>query len=121
MKKTTSVFFSLPWYPLALCIYPILALFAQNITQVETAVLFRPLWIAILCSCILLALLRILFSDWHAAAFSAAAFLLLFFLYGHVYNDVKTMNLWGLALGRHRLLLVVWGALALGAVMISLR
>lgn len=121
MKKRISAFFALPWYPLALGIYPILALFAQNITQVETAVLFRPLWIAILCSCILLGLLRVLFSDWHAAALSAAAFLLLFFLYGHVYNDVKTMNLWGLALGRHRLLLVVWSVLALVAVMISLR
>jgi hypothetical protein len=121
MKKTLTAFFSLPWYPLALGIYPILALFAQNITQVETAVLVRPLWIAVLCSCILLGLLRILFSNWHQAAFSTAAFILLFFLYGHVYNDVKTLNLWGIALGRHRLLLVVWGALALAALWVSFR
>jgi hypothetical protein len=45
----------------------------------------------------------------------------LFFLYGHVYDVVKTMNLFGLILGRHRLLLVVWGILACSTFFVSLR
>lgn len=121
MKKTISAFFQQPWYPLIFCVYPILALFAANITQAETVVLFRPVWITFISACALLLIFRLLFSDWHAAAFSTAAIGLLFFFYGHVYNAVKTVNVWGLALGRHRLLLILWAVLALAAMYLSLR
>jgi hypothetical protein len=121
MKKTASAFFQLPWYPLVFCVYPILALFAANITQAEMVVLFRPVLIAFIFACSLLGILRLLFSDWYSAAFSTAAFGLLFFFYGHVYNAIKTMNVLGLALGRHRLLLILWAVLALAVIYISWR
>jgi hypothetical protein len=121
MKKSLTIFFSLPWYPLIFCVYPILALFAANVNQAETVVLFRPLSIAILFFCVLMILLRVFFSDWHAAAFSTSAFILLFFLYGHVYDAVKTMNLFGLMLGRHRVLLVIWIILASAVFYVSPR
>lgn len=112
MKKSISVFFGRPWYPLAFAVYPVLALFAANVRQLESVVLWRPLFISILCACVLLTLLRLLFSDWSQAAFCTAALVLLFFLYGHVYAFLKTVNFSGIALGRHRLLLAAWIGLA---------
>ncbi len=121
MKKLIFKIFSLPWHPLAFSVYPIAALYANNIKQTEMAVIFRPLVISIALSCVLVVLLRLLFSNWHRIAFFAAALILLFFSYGHVYAYIKSISLFGVVLGRHRLLLLIWAGLAVTALIIASR
>lgn len=121
MERQVSRIFSLPWHPLAFCIYPIIALFAANITQADATVVFRPLLISLLSSCVLVLLLRLFLSDWHRAAFLTSVLTFLFFSYGHVYGYVKTINLFGIVLGRHRLMLSVWMALVVLAAVFSAR
>ncbi|MEW6400738.1 MAG: sulfatase-like hydrolase/transferase [Chloroflexota bacterium] len=113
--------FSTPWYPLVLGMYPIIALLAGNIGQAQISVAFKPLFISLAASALLFSLLRLLLRDWHRAAFLTSTFILLFFMYGHVYSYLKSVQFSGLALGRHRILLVVWGALAALAVWAAIR
>ena len=115
MKKLVSSFFSLPWHSLVFCVYPIVALLANNIKQVDAVVAFRPLAISVLLSCVSLVLLRVLFSDWHRAAIFTTILIFLFFSYGHVYGYIKTVDLFGIVLGRHRLLLLIWAGVTVAA------
>ena len=121
MRRLASKLFSLPWHPLIFSIYPILILYANNIKQAEQFVMFRPLAISVALACALLILLRVLFSDWRRVAFFATILILLFFSYGHVYNYIKSAALFGIVLGRHRLLLLIWAGLAVMALLIAFR
>ena len=77
--------FSIPWYPIAISVYPVLALLAANTGQVKPEVGLRPLLICVASAGILFLLLRLVFRDWNRAAFLATLWLALFFSYGHVY------------------------------------
>lgn len=121
MKKWFSVFFSMPWYPFAFGIYPALALLASNIFQVDLGVAIRPLIISLIASMLLLCLFWLFTHDWHRAAFPTTIFVLLFFTYGHVYDFIKNVRVFEVAIGRHRLLLFVWAVLGISAVFIATR
>ncbi|HVN16997.1 MAG TPA: hypothetical protein VMT73_14735 [Anaerolineales bacterium] len=82
MKK----WFASPWYPFVFALYPVLALLAANVGQVEVSAGARPLLISIAGAGTLFLLLRLLLRDWHRAAFLSTLLLALFFSYGHVYN-----------------------------------
>ena len=112
MNKVFAGWVSIPWYPLVFAAYPILALLASNIQQTEMQVVSRPLLISWAGSLLLLLALRLFIRDWHRAAFSTTMLILLFFTYGHIYNYLKITSIFGLMLGRHRLLLSIWVVLA---------
>jgi hypothetical protein len=62
-----------------------------------------------------MALLFLLLHDWHRAAITTSVLIIFFFTYGHLYSYLKTVEISGLILGRHRQLLPLWtglGALA---------
>jgi hypothetical protein len=103
-----------PCYPLLLAVYPILALLAANVSEVDVPAAFRPLLVSLLLASFLFIALRIIFKDWHKAGITLAFILLLFFSYGHIYNLIKNTMLLGLNIGRHRVLAVVFLMLALG-------
>lgn len=106
---------NLPWYPLFLGIYPVLALLGHNIAQVEPSVIWRPLAACVIGTLLVLVILRLLLRDWHRAAVGTALLVFLFFSYGHVYGNLKTVNISGFALGRYRYLVPLWvGAAILG-------
>jgi hypothetical protein len=48
MKKLTSKFFNVPWYPIAISAYPVLALLNANKGQVPSSAAIRPLLASIL-------------------------------------------------------------------------
>lgn len=121
MRNLVSQAFSSPWHPWIFGVYPVLMLYANNIKQADIPVVFRPLIISIALVCALFLLLRAGLSNWHCAAFCTTAMTLLFFSYGHVYNAVKSASLFGVLLGRHRLLLLVWAGLAVAALLVSAR
>jgi len=80
-----SRWFAVPWYPLAMSAYPVLALLAANTGQVGPDAAIRPLAASVLFGAILFFLLWLFLRQVHKAAFLTALWLALFFSYGHVY------------------------------------
>jgi hypothetical protein len=111
MKKMTKLKFLL-LYPFFLVLYPLLALLEFNIGEVAVQVVWRPLLIVVAAALIVIVLLYLLLRDWHRAAVITSIMILLFFTYGHVYSYLKTAEIGGFVLGRHRQLLPLWIGLA---------
>jgi len=99
-----------PFHPLAIAAYPVLALLAANIEEVDWRVALRPLLIALATGAVLFVFLRLLLKDWHRAGLISPFLLLVFFSYGHVYGLLEKAPLFGLNLGRHRYLVVIYAA-----------
>ncbi len=106
--RRLGAWFSVPWYPLAFAVYPILALLAFNAGQVEPSAGVRAILISAMAALLLFLILRLLFRQAHRAAFLALLWLLLFFSYGHVY-DLLEAALPGLPL--RPWLLLIWAGL----------
>lgn len=109
-----SKWFSIPWYPIALSTYPVLALLAENIGEVKPEAGWRPLLVSVLFAGGLFVLLKSIFRDWNRAAFLTALWLVLFFSYGHIrilltekFSEID-FTLW---------LLIAWFVLAVLAVL----
>ena len=102
----------LPLYPFFFIAYPMLALVGININEVEPNVLWRPLFILLFSTLILMFVLRFIMNDWHRAAVLLCIFIFLFFTYGHAYSYLKKIDISGFILGRHRQMLPVWLGLA---------
>ncbi len=84
MKKIIQV----PWYPFFLSAYPVVALLANNITEVKPVVAIRPLVVALAGAGLLFLLLRLIYHSRHRAAFVLAAWALISFSYGPVYDVI---------------------------------
>ena len=91
VRERLSKWFSVPWYPLAISAYPVLALLAANAGQVGLDAGVRPLLVSILFGGLLFFLIWLFVRQAHKAAFLATLWLALFFSYGHVhiYIDEK--------------------------------
>src|ERR1041384_972533 len=103
---------AVPFYPLFFIAYPAVALMGININEVEPVFLWRPLMVLVLTAAILFGLFRFLFKDWHRDAIALSILIFLFFTYGHLYLYLKKIEIAGIIIGRHRLMLPVWIALA---------
>jgi hypothetical protein len=84
VKKITE-WFSIPWYFLVFSAYPVLALLATNVGQVNALSGWRPLAVSILLGVLLFGLLRWILKDIYRAAFLTTLWMALFFSYGHIY------------------------------------
>ena len=93
--------------------YPAVALMGININEVEPVFLWRPLVVLLLTATVLLILLRFLLKDWHRAALLLSFMIFLFFTYGHLYLYLKKIEIAGIIIGRHRLMLPIWIGLAI--------
>lgn len=105
-----------PLYPFLIGVYPVLALGAHNIVQINISEIWRPLAFSLLVTGLVLGLGYLLLRDWHRAAMVAAVLLLVFFTYGQVYAEVKGIVLAGIFPFRHRVLVVLWGILLIAGV-----
>ena len=105
---------SFPFHILFAAMYPGLALLAFNLTEVTPQVVVRPLWVSAAMGLAALALAWIVTRDWRRAGLIATLFIVLFFSYGHIYHALEEVQLGGVFLFRHRTMLVVWAALAVG-------
>lgn len=121
IRKFAPNIFSIPWYPFILGIYPPIALFASNVSQVDFGVIFRPLVISMAGSALLFFLIWLLIRDVSRAAFLSATLTLLFFIYGHLYNYVEDITVWGVPVGRHRVLLIFYVFLIILSIIFALR
>ncbi len=75
--------FTAPIYPFLLAAYPILAMLAFNVGELRPASAARSLLVSLVVTAVVFWLLRILLRDVHRAAFVTAAWLFLFYSYGH--------------------------------------
>ncbi len=104
-----------PFHPLLFAAYPVLALLAWNLGELQPVAGLRSLAISLLLAGALWWGLGRLLHDAHKAAILTSLVAVLFFSYGHVYQVTEGVSLAGVVVGRHRLLLVVWAAALVGA------
>ena len=103
------------YHPFLIAIFPVLSLLDANIGQVTWTVALRPILLVLLSTAIILIVLARLLSSWERAGILTSIFLILFFSYGHVYSLTEGSTLFGILIGRHRYIIMLWlGLLGLG-------
>ena len=100
-----------PLHPFLFAIYPVLALLAFNISEVDLSSGFRPLVLSILIAGLLILIFYAFYRDWRRTALISTILLILFFSYGHIYLLLKGVEVGGFYLFRHRTLVPIWIAL----------
>jgi len=110
-----------PFYPILFGIFPVLALTAYNISQIDLSAAYRSFLITLILTLGLFGILRIIMRDWSRAALLSLFLLILFLSYGHVYTLLKDVKVFGVLIARHRSLAVVWVALTLLVIWFSTR
>lgn len=93
LKKNIQTFIKKPWYPLLISLFPVLALYGNNVTEARPDVIVRPLLVFLVIGSVLFLLFRFLLRDWDRAAFAAALWLILFSTYGHLIAYIKKEEL----------------------------
>lgn len=89
MKQFLLKVLKAPWYFLPLAGYPALTLLSHNISQVRYTAGIRPFLVSIITATLLFLIFRLFYRDWNRAAFATAAFSILFFTYGQVFDVVQ--------------------------------
>jgi hypothetical protein len=90
-------------------------LLAFNIEGTQASAALRSLALSIAGSAVLLLLCKLVIRDWNKAALLTTLIIVLFFSYGHIYNFLENIRLFGIQIGRHRFLAPVWiGLLLIG-------
>jgi hypothetical protein len=75
-----------PWYFVSFAAYPVLALLAHNISQVRYSAGIRPLVFSVVVVSLLFLPFKLIYRDWHRAAFAIALLTVLFYTYGQVFD-----------------------------------
>ena len=102
----------IPFYSILFGIYPVLALAAVNIAQIDFSVTYRAFAFSFILGGILFLIMNLILRNWMKAALLSLILLILFFSYGQVYNILKNPANPLLGLVRHRILGLVWLGLA---------
>jgi hypothetical protein len=94
-------------------LYPILSLVASNASQLAPMSAARSAAVLLLASLLALLAARWALGGWERATMLVVGLQILFFSYGHVYDLMRTVELGGVLIGRHRYLFGLWGAAGL--------
>jgi hypothetical protein len=103
----------IPIHPLFFAAYPILALLAFNATELNVSNGFRSLLVSAIFALLLLLLFRWIYHDAKLGALIASALLILFFSYGHIYNQSVGITVFGKHPFQHATLIPLWVVLAI--------
>ena len=98
-------------HPFLVAAYPILALFASNVDQVQFREVYRALLIALAGLAGLLLALRHIVKDWDRSGLLCSLIFILFFSYGHISLLVSGVSLGGIPIGRPDYLLALWAVI----------
>lgn len=98
-------------HPLLFAVYPVVALYAHNLTQVNPADVIRPLAASLLAALAFLGLLRLLTRSWERASWIVTLWLFLFYTFGHVYRALAPVFVLGVWIGRADILAALWAAI----------
>ena len=69
---------------------------------------FRSMLVSVVIAYGLLLIVRLVVREWEKAALITSMALLLFFSYGHLYRVIRYEELFGIVIGRHRYLIILW-------------
>src|SRR5689334_4973546 len=100
--KKQSGFQRFPFHPFFFAAYPILALLAFNISELNISAGIRSLLATVLLAAVLLLIFRALYHDLNRGALLSSAFLVLFFSYGHIFNLLAGTEIAGIHPFQHR-------------------
>src|SRR4051812_28092728 len=79
--------------PMLFAVFPLLSLFADNQTEVELAVLWRPLVFSLLAAAVVYGLFLLIFKSGAKAAILASLVVSVFFTWG-IYADRVSLPVW---------------------------
>ena len=105
VKRTFISAKKFPFHPYLFIAYPILYLYANNISEIEISHIIRPSFISFILVSISLLILRALLTDSGKSTLIITVGIILFFSYGHIYQLTGTLEIFGEPIGRHRYLL----------------
>lgn len=100
-------------HPFFFAAYPVLALLANNLGESRISVGVRSIVFTLLLALFILLLVFAFFRNWYKAAILSTLILFLIFSYGQIYHVLESSNYLGKALGRHRILLPLYGGIFL--------
>ena len=106
-------------HPALFAILPLLSLWAANYDKLTPTDVFSAFIISLVGTLFLYLLFCRILRNNRKAGLLTTLMLLLFFTYGHVYDSIKGIKLFGLIIGRHRFLGPMWVVLLVaGAILI---
>jgi hypothetical protein len=110
-------------HPLLFAAFPVLYLWGENVDQgVAFLEFLGPLAFVVGCTAAAVSITwLILQRDLVRAGLVVTVLVVLFFSYGHVYLAVEGSTVFGARVGRHAVLLPLWGGLAVGGTLLALR
>jgi hypothetical protein len=111
----------LPYYVLLVAAFPVLHLFRTNIDEVSTGQALAPLGLVVGAAAILLGITWLFVRDIRRAGLLTTLVVVLFFAYGSVADALEDRELFGIAIGRDRYVLALWGLFAIGGGYLLLR
>lgn len=114
-KKRKIIF-----HPFLLSLYPVVALLAHNMGEMNPIYALRPLVFSLLCGALVYFLLTRFFTVQRAAMLFFWLGLL-FFSYGHVYQLIEQVSVGSVVIGQHRVLVLLWLGLLFGGSRFILR
>lgn len=122
MKKTKTKHSKIYFYPLLFALFPLLSLFAHNISEVNPQVILRPLMVTLAGATVILLLTRVLWRDGHKAALFTTWGFVLFFSYRPIYEFLRNHPIQEIVIGRHRYLAAAFAvALLVGLILLIRR
>lgn len=98
-------------HPFLFAIYPVFALLAYNIEVTRISSALRPLLFSLIGAAVLLIIGKVIFKDWYTAGLFTTLALVLFFSYGHIYNELENVQILDFPIGRHRYWIPFWIAI----------
>lgn len=93
------------FYPILFALYPVLFLMSANLGEIPVRESWRAIFVVILISLLLWALLGLILRNTQKAALITTFLIIAFFSYGHLYNYLGQDNILNGTLRRHRYLI----------------
>ncbi len=85
-----------------------ISLLESNRDQMALQGAFRAMLVSVVIAFGLLLIVRLGVKDWGEATLITSMALLMFFSYGHLYRVVRSEQLLGIVIGRHRYIILLW-------------
>lgn len=101
----------IPYHPFLFAVYPVLALIATNLEENSFDVGLRSLVVSLILGAVLFLTSHLIIRDIKKAALTSTLIIFLLLSYGQVYSVIKPLNVFGMAIGRHRYLFAIWAGL----------
>ena len=92
----------IPFHPLLIAIYPALALWSHNVSEVEPATVARAIYFSAIIAVLLQLILRLVMHDLHRASLASSLVVIITLSYGHLYDFIHRPEVLGANWGRHR-------------------